>query len=123
MTATEPPAEGAVRVDAKLKAEVNLLHANLCQAIADPKRILILYALSEGPKHVTELAEMLEMPQSTVSRHLKILRDRSLVDPARAGAAVQYSLVDARVVEALDLMRAVLISALAQQAHLAQSLA
>jgi len=40
-------------VDAKLKAEVNLLHANLCQAIADPKRILILYALSEGPKHVS----------------------------------------------------------------------
>jgi hypothetical protein len=41
----------------------------------------------------------------------------------RAGAAVQYSLVDARVVEALDLMRAVLISALAQQAQLAESLA
>jgi DNA-binding transcriptional ArsR family regulator len=110
-------------VDAKLKAEVNLLHANLCQAIADPKRILILYALSEGPKHVTELADVLELPQSTVSRHLKILRDRSLVTTARAGAAVQYSLGDPRVVEALDLMRAVLISALAQQAHLAQSLA
>lgn len=110
-------------MDAKLKAEVNLLHANLCQAIADPKRILILYALSEGPKHVTELAEMLEMPQSTVSRHLKVLRDRSLVDPARTGANVQYSLADARVVEALDLMRAVLVSALAQQAHLARSLA
>jgi DNA-binding transcriptional ArsR family regulator len=123
MAVAGPSLEGADRVDAKLKAEVNLLHANLCQAIADPKRILILYALSEGPKHVTELADVLELPQSTVSRHLKILRDRSVVTTMRAGAAVQYSLVDARVVEALDLMRAVLISALAQQAQLAESLA
>lgn len=106
-------------MDANLRAEVNLLHANLCQALADPTRILILYALRSGPKHVTELAETLEAPQSTVSRHLKVLRDRSLVHAERAGAQVQYSLADERVIEALDTLRAVLMASLAKRAELA----
>ena len=66
-------------MDDQLRREVNLLHANLCQALADPTRILILYALAESPRHVTGLAELLDVPQPTVSRHLKVLRERRLV--------------------------------------------
>jgi ArsR family transcriptional regulator len=109
-------------VDAELRREINLLHANVCQALADPTRILILYALSETPRRVSELAEALDAPQSTVSRHLKVLRDRRLVTTARAGAGVLYSLADVRVIEALDLLRAVLMSALSQQGELARRL-
>ena len=110
-------------MDERLKQEVNLLHAHVCQALADPKRILILYALAEKPRYVSELAERLDIPQPTVSRHLKILRDRSLVTTERNGAAVYYSLTDGRVVDALDLLRSVLANALAQQAQLAQAMA
>ena len=46
----------------RLTREVNLLHANICQALADPKRILILYALAESPKYVNELAEAIDCP-------------------------------------------------------------
>ena len=109
-------------MDARLKREVNLLHANVCQALADPTRILILYALGEAPRHVSELADSLEAPQSTVSRHLKVLRDRRLVTTARDGAGVLYSLADARVTDALDLLRAVLVSALSEQGELARRL-
>jgi ArsR family transcriptional regulator len=109
-------------LDERLKREVNLLHANVCQALADPKRILILYALAEDPKFVNELAEVIDCPQSTTSRHLKVLRDRQLVTTEREGAAVRYSLADARVIEALDLLRAVLVGTLEQQADLARGL-
>jgi DNA-binding transcriptional ArsR family regulator len=109
-------------VDAQLRREVNLLHANLCQALADPTRILILYALGEAPRRVGELADLLEAPQSTVSRHLKVLRDRRLVTTARDGAGVLYSVADARVIAALDLLRAVLMGALSEQAELAGAL-
>jgi DNA-binding transcriptional ArsR family regulator len=109
-------------VDERLEREVNLLHANICQALADPKRILILYALSEGPMNVTELTEALDVPQPTVSRHLKVLRERHLVSTEREGTSVRYSLSDARVIEALDTMRAVLLGGLTQQARLAQGL-
>ena len=106
-------------MDEQLRREVNLLHANLCQALADPTRILILYALRDAPHYVTELAESLDAPQSTVSRHLKVLRDRRLVVAERDGVAVRYTLADERVTQALDLLRAVLMAALSQQAQLA----
>lgn len=109
-------------MDERLEREVGLLHANVCQALADPKRILILYALHEGPKYVQELAEALAMPQPTVSRHLKILRERKLVTTERQGASVAYSLADERVIDALDTLRAVLLGTLARQAELAQGL-
>lgn len=110
-------------MDERLEREVNLLHANICQALADPKRILILYALAEAPRNVGELTQVLGVPQSTVSRHLKVLRERRLVTTERKGVIVYYSLADPRVVEALDTLRAVLFGTLAQQAELAHELA
>jgi len=50
------------------------------------------------------------------------LRDRRLVTTARDGAGVLYSLADARVIDALDLLRAVLMSALSEQGELARRL-
>jgi len=110
-------------VDESLQHEVGLLHANICQALAEPTRILILYALSEGAKYVHELAEILDVPQPSVSRHLKTLRERGLVNAARDGTSVRYSLADARVIDALDIMRSVLVGLLARKAELARQLA
>ena len=96
--------------------ELNLLHANICQALGDPKRILILYAIHDEPRHVTALAESLGFPQPTVSRHLRILRQRALVRKERIGPAVVYHLADERIVEILDSMRRVLRDTMSRQA-------
>jgi DNA-binding transcriptional ArsR family regulator len=101
-----------------LQQEINLLHAQICQGLADPTRILLLYALNEGPRRVTDLVEALDQPQPTVSHHLKILRERGLVAAEREGTAAYYSLTDARVIKALDMLREVLADVLAQQARL-----
>jgi len=95
--------------------ELALLHANVCQALGDPKRILIMYALHDRPRHVSMLAEDLQMPQPTVSRHLKILRQRALVTTEREGPAVYYHLADPRIIEILNSMRQVLRDALSRQ--------
>lgn len=102
----------------EFEQEVNQLHAEICAGLADPKRITILYMLSEAPKNVTELAHALEMPQPMVSRHLKILRERGMVTAVRHGPAVEYSLGDKRLIEALDLLRAVLRDHLSNRAEL-----
>jgi len=109
-------------VDKVLREEIDQLHAELCQCIADPRRISILYALSEGRKNVSELMEELEMTRATASRHLKVLRDRSMVNTERDGVSIYYSLADKRVIQALDLMRAVLAQMLAQRKTLAEAL-
>jgi ArsR family transcriptional regulator len=102
-----------------LEQEVNQLHAEFCAGLADPKRILILYSLSEGPLTVTELATSLRMSQPAVSRHLKMLRDRGMVAATRIGPSVEYRLGDRRLIEALDLLRAALRDHLAHRAELA----
>jgi DNA-binding transcriptional ArsR family regulator len=109
-------------MDEKLEREINLLHARVCSGLADPTRILILYSLANGPKYVGELADELGIPQPTISRHLKVLRERSLVTSERSGAAVYYTLTDQRLIEALDLLRNVLHGILAQQAGLIEAL-
>jgi DNA-binding transcriptional ArsR family regulator len=98
--------------------ELNSLHANICQALADPKRLLILYALDEQPRHVTALAEELDLPQPTVSRHLRILRQQSLVTTERDGTTVVYALADRQIITALDLIRQVMVDALTRQSQL-----
>lgn len=105
-----------------LQREIILLHAQVCQGLADPKRILLLYALAEGSRRVTDLAEMLDLPQPTVSHHLKILRERGLVTADQEGTAVYYALADERVIQALDLLREVLRAQLALRADLAEQL-
>lgn len=101
-----------------LESEVLQLHAEICAGLADPSRIMILYALSDGSHNVTEICNVLDIPQPSVSRHLKILRERRMVTTERHGTVVQYSLADHRLVEALDLLRAVLRDGLAKRAEL-----
>ncbi|WP_376790488.1 ArsR/SmtB family transcription factor [Thermoflexus sp.] len=91
------------------RREIYRLHAEICAGLADPTRILILYELAEGPQTGTALARILGLPQSTVARHLRILALRGLVVAARRGGIVEYTLADRRVIQALDLMRAVLM--------------
>lgn len=95
--------------------ELNLLHAGVCQALGDPKRLQILYALAERPRHVSALAADLDTPQPTVSRHLQVLRERHLVIADRDGATVVYRLVEPRVIAVLDTMRQILRDSLARQ--------
>jgi DNA-binding transcriptional ArsR family regulator len=109
-------------VDKALQEEIGQLHAELCQCLADPRRISILYALSEGSKNVSELMEALDMNRATASRHLKVLRDGSMVNTEREGVSIYYSLADDRVITALDLLREVLAQVLAQRKALAEAL-
>lgn len=105
-----------------LQREIYQLHAEICQALSDPNRLLILYELRDGPCNVGDLAESMGLSQPTVSRHLKVLRDRRMVLAQREGTNVYYSLADERVIEALDLLRGVLAGILEQRTALMEEL-
>jgi ArsR family transcriptional regulator len=109
-------------MNSTLETEVLQLHAEICGGLADANRIMILYALSGGSKNVTEICNALKMPQPSVSRHLKILRERRMVTTERKGTIVQYSLADKRLIEALDLLRSVLRDGLAKRAELVDAI-
>lgn len=99
-------------VDRALVREIALLHTRVCSALGDPKRLLMLYALEAGPRCVGELATDLGLAQPAVSRHLRVLRERSLVTVERRGPSSYYAIADRRLVEAVDLLRGVLAARL-----------
>jgi ArsR family transcriptional regulator len=105
-------------MDENLRKEIYRLHAQVCSGLAESTRILIIYTLHENNYNVSELAETLDIHQSTISRHLKVLRDCGLVTYRRDGQSVYYSLTDERVIQALDLLRAVMSHTLELHANL-----
>ena len=103
-----------------LSEEITQLHADICSALADPSRILLIYALGNRPTCVNDLVAEVGLSQPATSRHLKILRERGLVRAIRQGASVEYSLTDDRLIQALDLLRAVLRDRIAYRASLVE---
>lgn len=105
-----------------LQIEITQLHAEICAGLADPNRIMILYALSQSPRNVTELCNELNMPQPLASRHLKVLRERGMVTTNRMGTIIEYALADKRIIEALDLLRAIMRDGLTKRAELIEAI-
>ncbi|BDG03694.1 ArsR/SmtB family transcription factor [Anaeromyxobacter oryzae] len=60
--------------------------------LADPTRLRALRVLERGELSVLELREVLALPQSTVSRHLKVLSDLGWLTSRREGTQVFYGL-------------------------------
>ncbi len=105
-----------------LELEIGLLHERICSALGDPTRILILYLLSEKGMYVNDISEALGIPQSSASRHLRVLRERSLVATERQGTNVLYMLPDQRIIEALNLMREILAAQLQAEAQITSAI-
>lgn len=70
------------------------------KALAHESRLMMLCILAEGEKSVTELEQLLDLRQPTVSQQLARLRSDGLVAARRDGKTIYYSLAsqEARVI-------------------------
>jgi ArsR family transcriptional regulator len=91
-----------------LEQELIALHASVCKGLADPKRLLLINALRDGERSVTELCEATGIAQANASQHLAILRDKGLVNTRRDGQRVFYQLQSDKITRAMDLLREVM---------------
>ena len=64
------------------------------EALADPTRARIVYALCAGPLCVRDLAIVAGVSESAVSHQLRFLRDRRVVKRRRVGTTIFYSMDD-----------------------------
>jgi ArsR family transcriptional regulator len=94
------------------------LHADICQALTHPIRLEIIDNLRGGEKSVTQLAEALQAPQGTVSRHLSVMRAKGVVGSRREGTSVYYRLGSPRISAAYDEMHRFAVEYLASQSEL-----
>ena len=66
--------------------------AEIAKALAHPSRLMILDALAEGEMCVCQLTELVGADQSTVSKHLAVLRRAGLVEDRKDGVMTFYRL-------------------------------
>lgn len=69
--------------------------AQIFKAVSEETRLRILALLIRGELCVCEIEAALDMPQSTVSRHLALLRQAGLVLGRRKGVWMHYRLAEA----------------------------
>lgn len=87
--------------------------ADLCQVFSNPKRLKLLELLKDGEEYtVSQLQEMTALPQSTISRHLQLMRDRGVVRKRDDGVHSHYALADDRIATGMELMREILFDQL-----------
>lgn len=66
--------------------------ARVFKAFCDPNRVMIIEMLQSGEKCACKLLEDLDIVQSTLSHHMKILCESGFVDSRREGKWMHYSL-------------------------------
>jgi ArsR family transcriptional regulator, virulence genes transcriptional regulator len=85
------------------------LHAELLKALAHPRRLEIIQLLRDQELCVSDIYEMLDLPQANISQHLMLLRDAGVVTTKRDGKQILYRLANPKIIQASDLLREVLI--------------
>jgi ArsR family transcriptional regulator, virulence genes transcriptional regulator len=103
-TATEASAAGAHNM-----RPLFVMHADMCQALANEHRLAIMYMLKDGEKCVGDISAELGISVPNVSQHLRILKQRLLVRPRKEGQTVYYSITNPKFIQACALIREALI--------------
>ena len=88
--------------------ELYRLHAELCKVLSSPARLEILNMLRDGRKSVGELIKITGYGQANISQHLAVMKRNGVVNFEREGNNVYYSLADAKIIRAFDIIREML---------------
>lgn len=100
------------------ESEVKLIHRYICEGVGDPNRLRLLYLVADQPYNVSELTELLSISQPTVSHHLRILRERGLVNADRHGTSIYYTLSDLRIITAMEILRSYVADLMKQNSQI-----
>jgi ArsR family transcriptional regulator len=79
------------------------LKANILSALAHPNRVRIIELLKNGTKCNCEIGPELDLGQSNLSRHMKILVQEGIVISWKDGLRVNYKIADERIFDILVL--------------------
>ena len=80
--------------------------AKVFKALCDPKRLAILEQLRGGEKCACVLLEPMDLTQSGLAYHMKILCDSGLVDSRQEGKWTHYRLSPSGQARAMALLKA-----------------
>ena len=97
------------------------LQADICQTLANPKRLQIVNLLKQGEVSAGSMAEAMGIAKANLSQHLSIMRQKGILIARREGTAVYYRLASPRITAACTIMKEVLMDLLEGQETLSKS--
>lgn len=96
------------------------LQEETLKTLANQKRLEILQLLKQKELTVSEMVEMIGIPQANLSQHLSILRKLKLVSTRKEGLHVYYRLTDKRIASVIKELREFLKVQYAHEPEIAQ---
>lgn len=94
--------------------------AELCQLMANPKRIAIIEILGNGEQSVGAIAEAIGTSISAVSQHLRTMKDKGVVVNRKDGQTVYYHLKNPKLISGCHIMREVLLEEMESRGRMAR---
>lgn len=99
------------------------LQADICQTLANPKRLQILALLKDNEElSVGEMVRALKIPKPNLSQHLALMRQKGILRARRQGTVIYYRLATPAITAACEVMRQVLLQALKEKGELSVQL-
>lgn len=98
------------------------MQADMCQTLANPKRLQILNLLKDGELSVGAMVQALGVAKANLSQHLGVMRQKGILLSRREGTTIYYHLATPHIGEACKIMRLVLLEALTARGELSRSL-
>ena len=78
--------------------------SKLLKALANSKRLEILYELLKQEHRVGDLEKLVKLSQSALSQHLAVLRNAEIVVTRRDAQVIFYHIKDEKVIKILNLL-------------------
>jgi DNA-binding transcriptional ArsR family regulator len=103
------------------EVEVWEMQADICQTLANPKRLQIINLLKEKELSVGAMVKAMGVAKANLSQHLSVMRQKGILATRREGTTIYYRLAIPYITEACAIMREVLLEVLSGRGKLSQS--
>jgi len=105
-----------------VQAELWEMQADICQTLANPKRLQIINLLKEQELSVGAMVKVMGVAKANLSQHLSLMRQKGILATRREGTTIYYRLAIPYITEACAIMREVLLEVLDVKGKFSQSL-
>lgn len=112
--------ERAFSREAQADTKIFEMQAEICQTLANPKRLQILSLLKKGELSVGEMVKAMSIAKANLSQHLSVMRQKGILLTRREGTTIHYRLARPKITEACAIMREVLMESLEDQERLSK---
>ena len=75
------------------------------KALAHPARLKIVVGLIKDECNVAQIQRALRLPQSTISQHLRVLKNVGIIKGRKEGNKTCYRVVDVRVRKIMEIIK------------------